>query len=642
MIPRITNIEQSELFAWKRIETRDLADGYLQEVKTLKARHHEHLIPLVACYETPAGQSYQSQDPALHLIFPWAAMDMSNWMRPNDARPPEHLRGPEEPRRRKEYLYETILSLISALSYLHREIDGTFTSHHDLKPQNIVLFGEQWKICDFGMTHLRSLEEGSQTERKLGSYAYHPPEYEDKNVRKHGRSFDIWSMGCITMELAVLIAYGWEEEKLSAFEAERAKNLNRPCARDRNDVSFHNNMSIVDRWMETLAREEGSRNFTYLMDTAAKMLSMDRDARPYSWEVEIYLYEQFHPDQPGNERRAKMRGLIQAPMQNYRHNPLLRAMAESNSDLVQCLRENGWTLDSSSSAGRPITHSENYSSDVLNSFENFKLSSTQTAELFERTCKVRGYDSNHIADERRHLLAQRFTAKVSPSQRTFWEVKHILEPRHPLDPMKIFTEEIDVNHGDGDQNTALFWASWGRDATMVDVLLRYGAHLDPINKLSETPLMVASKLGHADVVERLLMETVEINYRDNHRRTALSYAAQFGRTEVVRHLLENGADVQIAGEWGRTPLSVAAQWGNKKIVRLLMDHLADPTSKDNKGISPLSHAMAEYRHRKWKGEAEDHLREYQDIIELLKGKDRVNEAVVREVLRQRNIEDPRP
>ena len=407
-------------------------------------------------------------------------------------------------------------------------------------------------------------------------------------------------------------------------------------------MSFHNNMLIVDRWIKTLAREEGSRNFTYLMNTAARMLSEDRDARPYSWEVEIYLYEQFHSDQLGNERRAKMKDLIQAPMQNYRYNPLLRAMAESNLDLVQCLREKGWTLDSSSSAGRRITHSENNSSDVLNLFENFKLSTTQTAELFKRTCEVRGYDSNHMADERRHLLAQRFTAKVNPSQRTFWKVKRILESRHPLDPMKIFTEEIDVNHWDVDHNTALHLASWGRDATMVDVLLRYGAYLDPINKRSETPLMVVSKLGHADVVERLLNETVEINYRDNHRRTALSYAAEFGYTEVVRHLLENGANVQIAGELGGTPLSLAARWGKKKIVRLLMDYLTNPTSKDNEGISPLSHTMTEYRHRIWKGEAEDHLREWQDIIELLKGKDRVNEAVVREVLRKKNIEDPQP
>ena len=191
MISRITNIEQSELFAWKRIEIRDLAVDYLQEVKTLKARQHEYLISLVAYYEMPTKQSYQLQDPALHLIFPWAAMDMFNWMRLKDARLLEHVRQPEEPRRRKEYLYKIILSLISAVSYLHCKINNTFTSHHDLKPQNIVLFGEQWKIYDFEITHLRSLEEGSQTERRLESYAYHPLEYEDKNVRKHGRSFDI-------------------------------------------------------------------------------------------------------------------------------------------------------------------------------------------------------------------------------------------------------------------------------------------------------------------------------------------------------------------------------------------------------------------------------------------------------------------
>lgn len=620
---------QGEWMAWKRIETRHLPDGFLREVKTLKARPHKHLISLVACYSTPAGLSYQSQDPALHLIFPWADMDMSDWMRPHDARPPEHLRGPEEPQRRKEYLYETIMSLISAVTYLHGEINGTFTSHHDLKPQNILLFGKQWRICDFGMTRLRSLDEGSQTERILGSYAYHPPEYEDKSVKRHGRSFDIWSLGCIFVELAILIVYGWESRKLEAFEKERDKNRDRLRERGSNDVSFHNNMPVVRRWMSTMAREDGSRNFMYLMDTVAKMLSMDRDNRPYSWEVEIYLYEQFHPDELGHERRKRMEDRVQTPTKASSHEPLVRAIAEKNWVLVQCLEEKGWTLGSSSGKSRHITHSKKTPDNVVDLFQSFKLSAFQIVEVFKQACDDQGYDSSKIPGKRRDILAERFAAKFESSPRTFWEIKHILEPRHPVNSIKIFTEEHDVDQADADQNTALFWASWGNDAITVDVLIRYGAHLDPINKLSETPLMVASKLGHPDVVQRLLLEPlIKINHKCAGARTSLSYAAQFGRPRVAQLLLEYGADPQIPGGYGRTPLSWAAEFGRKRIVKLLMDREADPSSADKEGRTPLTFARAEYGHRKLKGESGDHLRDYEDIIRMLGKGDVVDEDAV--------------
>ncbi len=164
------------------------------------------------------------------------------------------------------------------------------------------------------MTRLRSLEEGSETERTLRSFVYHPPEYENRSVKTHRRSFDIWSLGCIVVGLAVLIVCGSEGKKLSAFEADRAKNQSRPSASsETHDESFHNNMPVVRRWMQGLARNDGSRDFRYLMDTASTMLSMDRDARPCSWEVENRLYEQFHPDELGDECCAKLRDRVQAP-----------------------------------------------------------------------------------------------------------------------------------------------------------------------------------------------------------------------------------------------------------------------------------------------------------------------------------------
>ena len=68
--------------------------------------------------------------------------------------------------------------------------------------------------------------------------------------------------------------------------------------------------------------------------------------------------------------------------------------------------------------------------------------------------------------------------------------------------MQIFTEEINGNQKGDDGNTALFWAARGRDAIIVDILLRYGAEIETINAFFETPLVIASKVGHIGVVEK--------------------------------------------------------------------------------------------------------------------------------------------
>ena len=347
-------------------------------------------MPIVACYLTPYGQSWRSLDPALHLVFPWAAINMFDWMR--SSTPTKYHQGLEDPLRRKEYLYHTIMSLISAVSYLHSEIDGTFTSHHDLKPQNILLLGDRWTVSDLGMTRLRSLNKGSQTERNLGTPTYQPPEYGEKDVRRHGRSFDIWSLGCIIVELALLMVYGWESKKLDTFETERSKNWDRPRARasSSDDISFHNNMSVVYRWIGAMADKDGSRNFKYLMNIAKIMLSIDRDARPYSWDVKLRLYEQLYPDIPGQERRKKMEDLVQAPVETSRYNPLVWAIAEKNEDWAQCLQNHGWKLKGEDhadpSAVRELERQKNRAdlNTRKSAFQNLLLLSVLIAALIMR------------------------------------------------------------------------------------------------------------------------------------------------------------------------------------------------------------------------------------------------------------------
>ena len=201
-----------------------------REVQTLQRRSdHPNIIPLLASYtlETDESGHYVK---SLHLLFPLAEMDLADWMtRPQT--PPNVASLSKQ--NRQIYLYRSIYALVSAISYLHRSVDGIVTAHHDLKPRNILVVKDQLKIADFGHSHLRPILEGSATEgvSGLGTYEYQPPEYWNQDGTRaqvnHGRAFDVWAVGCIVIELATLVVHDWQSEMVTNFRNERKSNANR-------------------------------------------------------------------------------------------------------------------------------------------------------------------------------------------------------------------------------------------------------------------------------------------------------------------------------------------------------------------------------------------------------------------------------
>lgn len=101
-------------------------------------------------------------------------------------------------------------------------------------------------------------------------------------------------MGCIIIELAIVLVYGWENGKLQTFTRKRTEN-GTP-----NDP-FHKNMPVVTRWTENLERDDGSYSIIGLMRTARDMIHIEREARLYSWEAYLDVYERLNP----NETAAK-------------------------------------------------------------------------------------------------------------------------------------------------------------------------------------------------------------------------------------------------------------------------------------------------------------------------------------------------
>ena len=118
----------------------------------------------------------------------------------------------------------------------------------------------------------------------------------------------------------------------------------------------------------------------------------------------------------------------------------------------------------------------------------------------------------------------------------------------------------------------------------------------------DTPLIMAAKMGHNDVVRLLLDSGAAPNKAGWSGKTPLIWAASYNHKEVIKLLIAASAEVDIADEMGITPLSWAALHGYKDVVQLLLDAEAALDEMDDEGRTPLAHA-AMHGHR--------------DVVELL-------------------------
>lgn len=106
------------------------------------------------------------------------------------------------------------------------------------------------------------------------------------------------------------------------------------------------------------------------------------------------------------------------------------------------------------------------------------------------------------------------------------------------------------------------------------------------------PLWAASAAGHLKVVQSLLGHGASVNSTTLTNSTPLRAACFDGHLDIVKYLVEHKADLEVANRHGHTCLMISCYKGHKEIAQYLLERGADVNRKSVKGNTAL-HDCAE-------------------------------------------------
>jgi serine/threonine protein kinase len=127
-----------------------------------------------------------------------------------------------------QWISKQVLGMTSAIDSVHNPPSDTllppenqlYGRHGDLKPENILHYSSPkdergiWIIADLGLTALNSVFSRSNLSngKVQCSPRYKPPEC-DLIGGKISRSYDIWTFGCVLLEMIIWALEGDEERR---------------------------------------------------------------------------------------------------------------------------------------------------------------------------------------------------------------------------------------------------------------------------------------------------------------------------------------------------------------------------------------------------------------------------------------------
>ncbi len=205
-------------FALKEFRERPQREGadFNRELKTLNELRkypHRHIVTHLATW---------TQDGKYYMLFPYAQCNLRQYMK--------WLHFGPATKDNIMWLLNQLRGLAEALKDIHNlsSIGPSLPTptpapnlaapqqpqmrksgwHHDLKPENILLFKcsghgrGTFQISDFGSGKIHTYRSGSvNTRSAIGTVTYEPPEAQTEGATS--RPHDMWSLGCVFLELLI-------------------------------------------------------------------------------------------------------------------------------------------------------------------------------------------------------------------------------------------------------------------------------------------------------------------------------------------------------------------------------------------------------------------------------------------------------
>jgi serine/threonine protein kinase len=159
-------------------KSRNLIGDFIREVHLLKHMKHRHVVELTGSYTDPTYFAI--------IMSPVADMDFSKYL--------------ETCQKDSFHTLRTYFGcLATALQYLH----SNNIRHKDIKPQNILIHSSNILFTDFGLSRDTTGAESASSGFTGYTPRYCAPEITESDSRSYPS--DIWSLGCVFLEMLVVL-----------------------------------------------------------------------------------------------------------------------------------------------------------------------------------------------------------------------------------------------------------------------------------------------------------------------------------------------------------------------------------------------------------------------------------------------------
>lgn len=458
--------------------------------------------------------------------------------------------------------------LSNGLSYLH----SIKIRHKDIKPGNILVDGKTVLFTDFNVSFDWSNTEHSITNDSmpLMTRKYSAPEMLNDGPR--GSPSDIWSLGCVYLEI-ITILKGRTLEDMEEFFRKYEPG----------SVIFANNINAIKAWIVTLRMTEGLDADNLPLEWVQGMLKKASEQRPTGEElareacdVEMFSMKFCGPCCQAEGKSTRSEGEI-----NKASDPA-PVTATDVSDVSQSAR----SLSGDRRLALRSLQKETFSPEMLHieaesqSMERKRSVTPPKVAIF---AAIRSNDAHQL-----NLLIEK-GADIESEDILGRRALHKAVILGYDDAAKTLLEKgADINARNSNGDTALHKAAEKGSASIAKLLINQGADVNIQNNFGDTALHLAASKEKRECVQLLIESGLNLDTQTKGGKAVLHEAAFYGQVDIARMLLEYNANPNIKDDGGRRPIHFAALQGHDRIVRLLIDKGAEiNVTEETLGYDPL-------------------------------------------------------